>query len=176
MIYKRVLATVFIVWVIIIGIYMVSRYYQLEWNRSTSMPQKLWLTHVGDKRLQRNDYVVFRFHDFRMKNHNDFEYVVKQIDGVAGDTIIVKDCNANNKHVLCRNKASLIYFSLNSRIYPVFDVLSGNHFTPLTYNNLVIPKGCYFVHGQQYPSFDSRYKEVGLVCESQIYGKSYPVF
>ena len=174
--HQQVLTTILIVWAIIIVIYGISRYYQLEWNRSTSMPQKLWLTHVGDRQLQRNDYVVFKFHDFRMKNPDDVEYVVKQVGGVAGDAIIVKRCTSYTEHGLCPNKANLIYFLPDGEVYPVFNILSGNHFTPLTNKNLLIPQGCYFVHGQHQPTFDSRYKEFGLVCNNQIYGKSYPLF
>jgi type IV secretory pathway protease TraF len=67
-------------------------------------------------------------------------------------------------------------YDLSTGSYPVFDSLSGNHFNPLTTVNMIIPADCYFVHGQQQPSFDSRYKEFGLICKQQIYGKTYPVF
>ncbi len=171
---QRILKTLLVVWAIIIAIYLISRYYQLEWNCSTSMPQKLWLTHVGNNNLQRNDYVVFKFHDFRMKKPNDFEYVVKQIGAIAGDTIKVKNCCfAGSKS--CFNKTNLIYILPDGEAYPIFNTLSGNHFSPLTNKNMIVPQGCYFVHGQHHPSFDSRYKEFGLVCENQIYGKSYPI-
>lgn len=162
---KSILLTTLIVWSTIIIIYFISRFYQTQWNSTTSMPQKLWITHVGDKNLKRNDYVVFMFHDYRMQDAEDFEYVVKQIGAISGDTIVVK-----------RNKSGISYILPDGSTYSVFATLLGNYFTPLTYKNLIIPKGCYFVHGQHNPTFDSRYKEFGLVCEGQIYGKTYPIF
>jgi len=72
-------------------------------------------------------------------------------------------------------KCSWIYI-LPTGTYPTFDVLSHYHFTPLTTTDLVIPKEYYFVHGNAHPSFDSRYKEFGLVSEAQIYGKAYPLW
>lgn len=175
MISKKVLKNILAVWIIILTIYGVSRYYQLNWNYSSSLPQKLWLTLPKNKHLKRGDYVVVKFHDFRMSDPEDFEYVVKQIGGVGGDQIIAKDWNGYAEGVPQPNKTSLIYI-LPDGSYPTFDTLSGNHFTPLTKENLTIPKGCYFLHGQHHPSFDSRYKEFGLICESQVYGKSYPIF
>ncbi|MBY0380216.1 MAG: S26 family signal peptidase, partial [Burkholderiales bacterium] len=157
------------------GIITVFQYYKLQINTSSSMPQHLWLTHVGDKILKRGDYVVIKFHDFRMKNYADFEYVVKQIGGIGGDEIIVRDWNGSAGGISQPNKTSLIYILPNGS-FPTFDILSGNHFTPLTKANMIIPNGCYFVNGQHHPSFDSRYKEFGVICDNQIYGKTHPIF
>ena len=175
MITRKGYKVIVLAWLIIVGVYGISRYYQLKWNDSASMPQKLWLVAVGNKNLKVGDYVVFKFHDFRMTAVDDFEYVVKQVGGVAGDRIIVKDWNGYAEMVPYPNKTSLIY-DLPEGSYPTFDTLSGNHFTPLTTKDMTIPNGCYFMHGQQHPSFDSRYKEFGLVCDKQIFGKAYPLW
>ena len=172
---KKFVLLVWISWVILIVIFIISRYYQLQLNISSSMPQRLWLTHVGDKDVKRGNYVVIRFHDFRMQDSDDFEYVVKQIGGISGDQIIVKNCNCHTDNIPYPNKISFSYI-VTDNTYPVFESLSGKHFIPLTKQNMIIPKGCYFIHGQHHPSFDSRYKEFGLICESQIYGKAYPIF
>lgn len=173
---KKIIKRILIVWVVIIAIYGITRFYQFQLNVTDSMPQRFWITHVGDKNLKVGDYVVFMFHDFRMKKPDDFEFVVKQVGGVWGDKIKVNMLNNQEKSLLKSNTASLIYTLPNGSLYPVFDTLSGNHFSPLTEENITIPKNCYFVHGQHQPSFDSRYKEFGLVCDNQIYGKSYPLF
>lgn len=173
---KKIIRRILIAWAVIIAIYGITRIYQLQLNVTTSMPQKLWLTHIGDKNLKVGDYVVFLYHDFRMKDPYAFEFVVKQIGGVAGEEIKVSHLKNTELGLLKPNTASLIYTLPDGTKYPVFDILSGNHFTPLTQNNITIPSGCYFVHGQQHPTFDSRYKEFGLVCNNQIYGKSYPLF
>ena len=167
--------TLFIVWSVIIAIYGITRYYQLGWNVTTSMPQRLWVMHAGDKDFKSGDYMMIKFHDFRMKNLNDFEYVVKQVGGIGGDLIMVMDWKgyAANEN---RDKPSLIYILPDGVGYPVFEKLSGNYFSPLTIKSMTIPNNCYFVHGQHHPTFDSRYKEFGLICESQIYGKAYPIF
>ncbi len=175
MISAREFKIILIIWLAVVGLYGVSRYYQLKWNDSASMPQKLWFVAVGNKDLKVDDYVVFRFHDSRMSDANDFEYVVKQVGGVAGDKILVRDWNGYEQGVPYPNKTSLIYI-LPGGFYPTFDILSGNHFTPLTTESMTIPTGYYFVHGQHEPSFDSRYKEFGLVCNKQIFGKSFPIF
>jgi type IV secretory pathway protease TraF len=175
MISKREIQVISVVWIVILSLYGISRFYQLKWNISTSMPQKLWLTHMNDRNLKIGDYVLFRFHDYRMPNKDDYEVIVKQVGGIAGDKIISRSWNGYEKGVPYPNKTSLIYI-LPEGSYPTFDSLSGYQFTPLTRTDMVIPKGCLFVHGQHHPSFDSRYKEFGLVCESQIIGKSYPIF
>lgn len=139
------------------------------------MPQRLWFVEIGNKKLKVDDYVAIKFHDWRMTNPKDYEYVVKQIGGIAGDKIIAKDWVVYTEGVPYPNKTSFLYI-LNGDLYPVYDELSGNRFSPLTTRDLVIPQGCYFLHGQHDPTFDSRYKEFGLICESQIYGKAHPIF
>lgn len=177
----KIIKNILLIWAGIIAFYGVSRFYQLKWNSSSSMPQQLWLTVVGNKDLKLGDYVVFKFHDFRMSDPDDFEYVVKQVGGVAGDQIIVQPLLLSatwpKASIGSRTPTTqLCIYQVAQASYPVYANLSGNHFTPLTTKNMTIPEGCYFVHGQHQPSFDSRYKEFGLVCESQIYGKSYPLF
>ena len=172
---KNLILLIGIGWGVLLFGYVISRYYQIEWNASTSMPQKLWVTHVGDTKLKVGDYVVIKFHDFRMLNPHDYEYVVKQVGGVAGDLIMVRKWNGYKDGTPQPNKNILIYV-LPTGTYQVFDIISGNHFTPLTTVNMTIPEGCYFLHGQQHPSFDSRYKEFGLICKKQIYGRTYPIF
>ncbi len=166
---------ILVIWAFILGLYGITRYYQLQWNATTSMPQKLWLVAVGNKSLKVDDYVVFRFHDFRMPESADFEYVVKQIGGAVDDKITVKVMDGNAEGMPYPNKKKLIYI-LQDGMYTVYETLSNNHFTPLTTHDMVIPQGCYFVHGLHHPSFDSRYKEFGLMCDKQIFGKAYPIF
>ena len=172
---RKSVKLILVIWVVILGLYGITRYYQLQWNATTSMPQKLWLVAVGNKHLKVDDYVVFKFHDFRMAESADFEYVVKQVGGVVDDKITVKVLDGNANRMPYLNKTSLIYI-LHGEMYPVYATLSNNNFTPLTTHDMVIPKGCYFVHGLHHPSFDSRYKEFGLMCDKQIFGKAYPIF
>lgn len=190
---KKVISTTIVVWVLLIGIYILSCYYQLQLNVTDSMPQRLWITHVGDKKIKNGDYVVIKFHDARMRILDDYEYIVKQVGGVGGDVIEFEQLPSNNSTDILGFKQSGINFQTIVEIlrvtkpehvstryhvsrYPVYKMLSNYLFTPLTDHKIVIPHGCYFLHGQHQPTFDSRYKEFGLICESQIYGKSYPIF
>lgn len=173
---KRKAWTILIIcWTLLIAGYVISRYYQLKWNRSPSVSQKLWLVEVDNHNVNIGDYIVFKFHDFRMSDPFDYELVVKKIGGKAGNRIIAHEWIGNAEGIPKPNKTSWIYI-LPDGSYPIFDLLSGHRFTPLTTKDLIIPDGYYFVHGNAHPSFDSRYKEFGLISESQIYGKAIPIF
>ena len=189
---KKILYTITLVWLLILSLWYSSYYYQLQINVTTSMPQKLWITHIDDKQIKRGEYVTVIFHDYRMKHATDFEYVVKQVGGIAGDKIIVESSTmsnnnstninlqlmlANDREYLAQHKQiAVLQYHINNILYPVFTNLNGNKFQPLTRNNKTIPQGYYFIHGQVQPTFDSRYKEFGLINESQIYGRAYPIF
>ena len=166
-------------WGILIALYLVLPYYQLQINLSTSLPQRFWIVHIGDKQIQAGDYIVFKFHDKRMALNN-YEDVVKQVSGVAGDIVEAMPVTVATTEVI--NVLKVTHRKTTKPqlpeylIYPVYQILSGYHFTPLTLTRLVIPQGCYFVHGNQQPTFDSRYQEMGFVCAKQIYGRAYPLF
>lgn len=172
----RFIGVVIIGWSSILGVYIFSKHYQLQINVSGSMYNRVWLTHLGDMNLKRGDFVVIKFHDYRMKNLSDYELVVKQIGGIGGDEIIVKNWLDYTAGVDNSNKTTWIYILPDGIIYQVCNMLSGYHFTPLTTKNITIPKGYYFLHGQHYPSFDSRYKEFGLINRNQILGRAYHLF
>ncbi|TXI97959.1 MAG: hypothetical protein E6Q32_10910 [Neisseriales bacterium] len=171
---KNVIVRIIISWILIIGVYTVTRFYQIQINASTSLPQTYWFVHVGDKTLHTGDYVVAKFHDQRMVNPDDYEFVVKQIAGMPEDII------AAHKMTVQMNLKNHLWitwiYDINGQSFFVYNRLRRNVFTPLAESNIVIPNNCYFTHGTQQPTFDSRYKEFGFICESQIYGKAYPIF
>lgn len=171
----KVVKVILVTWLILIGLFLVTRKYQINHNESSSMPQTWWFTVVGDKNIKVGDYVVVKFHNIHMIHKDDYELVVKQVGGVAGDEIVVKKWIGYAEGVPAPNKTSYLYI-INSGLYPVFDRLQVNMLHPLTKSNMVIPTGYYFIHGQHNPTFDSRYKEFGLIAESQIYGRTYPIF
>lgn len=160
--YKLIL----LVWLVILGLSTLWEHYRIQINTTTSMPQTAWFTVVGEKKLSVGDYVTARVHDSRAPADR-FENVVKQIGGLSGDKITI-----------CASKKNNVWsvLTVNGSIYEAHKWLSGYPVNPLSESSIIIPKGCYFVHGQTNPTFDSRYKEFGLVCESQIYGKAYPIF
>ena len=162
-------------WIMVLGVYDLSRYYQFKWNASASMPQKLWLTNMDNRKLNRGDYAVFKYHDYRMEDANDYELVIKKIAGIAGDEVIVSTWSQVLDGRLKAQQTKMVY-EVNNERYPVFARLSNFKLNPLTSKNIKVPAGCYFLVGQHQPTLDSRYKEFGFLCESQIVGKSYPIF
>ena len=154
--------TILIVWSIVIGLPILWEHYRVQINTTASMSQTLWFVKMGQKTLNTGDYLTARVHDSRAPD-GVYENVVKQIGGVSGDAVQVKQT------------ATTTTLTVNGNEYLVHKVLSGFLVTPLTESDITIPNGCYFVHGQSNPTFDSRYKEFGFICESQIYGKAYPI-
>lgn len=171
---KQVIIRIIISWVLIIAVYTVTRFYQVQINSSTSLPQTFWFVHVGDKTLHTGDYVVAKFHDYRMTNPDDYEFVVKQIAGVPNDTVTTHQMAIQES---LKNYLWITWiYEINGQSFFVYNRLKHNIFTPLTESSVVVPDNCYFAHGTQQPTFDSRYKEFGFICESQIYGRAYPIF
>lgn len=145
-------------------------------NYSSSVPQRLWYVDYGNKQVKINDYAIIKYHDPRMQNPSDYEYVVKKIGGIGGDKISVTKLNKPSE-VQDFNLGRIIYeYELNGIKYQVYDSVSHYHFTPLTESDVVIPNNCYFVHGTHQPTYDSRYKEFNFVCHDQIVGKALPIF
>lgn len=171
----KIVKTIAITWSGLIILFIISRSYQIQHNVSASMPQAWWVTEVGNNDVHVGDYVIVRFHNKHMIHHDDYEFVVKQVGGIGGDKITVKKWVGLQEGVTPPNKTSLLYI-LNDKFYPVFDRLSVNELEPLTRHGMVIPSGYYFIHGQHNPTFDSRYKDFGLISTSQIYGKTHPIF
>ena len=164
---RKGLKLLLLLWTPLIAGYSITRFYQLMWNPSTSMPEKLWLVKLDEREVKNNDYIVFKFHDYRMEDPFEYEFVVKQIAGSGGDKLTV--------HKTAMPNINWTY-TLPEGSYPVYNKLSSYQFTPLTTSDLQIPAGYFFVHGNSQPSFDSRYREFGLVAKAQIYGKAYPLW
>ena len=175
MLSKKITVIVLLSWVALIAVYTITRFYQLKVNVTESMPQTLWFIKVGKTRLKVGDYALIKYHDKRMTDPTDYEFVVKQVGGIGGDKILVKAWEGYIEGIPKPNKTSWLYI-LPDGAYLTYDILSEQRFTPLTTTDMLIPQGYYFMHGQQHPSFDSRYKEFGLVSESAIYGEAYPTF
>jgi conjugal transfer pilin signal peptidase TrbI len=123
-------------------------------NRTESLPQTLFIKKGNVEVPSKGDYVVFS-HPWIPSN------LVKEVVGVAGDCIYVED-----DKVL-----------VNGRDYG-FCLLSSPRsdmiFSPV--KSGVIPEGFFFVHASHKESFDSRYREMGLISLEQIKEVVCPVF
>jgi signal peptidase I len=133
-------------------------YYRIIFNCTNSLPERLFFVKVNDKDLKVNDFVVA--YSKNLPNMQDNVQLIKHVAGVAGSSIkrygtslYVDDkfwCTVNEQRVKW------------GVIHPV--------------DKLIVPKDCYFVLGTSSNSFDSRYKEFGLLCKNQILGKAYALF
>lgn len=143
--------------IVILG-FMVFGKYNLVINYTHSLPQTLFLVDVGDKELHLGSYVAFRA--YNLPNISNNHRILKIVKGIEGDRITVK----NNYVWINDSKIARINYQ---------EAYWGT-ISPI--KNMVIPKNCYFMYGIANTSFDSRYKEFGLVCKDLIIGKAYPLF
>lgn len=143
--------------VLILGFLLLGRY-NLVVNYTHSLPQKIFIVDKKDNDLHVGNYVAFR--SYGLPNISNNHRILKVIKGVAGDQITVKD----NYVLINNNPIAKIYYKMAfwGKINPI--------------ESTVIPKDCYFMSGIATTSFDSRYKEFGLICKKLIVGRAYPLF
>lgn len=146
--------------VVIIGLYILHFFWWGKINVSHSLPQKFFVYRVNDKALNRNDIVAFDADN--IAGISDGITVFKIVVGLPQEKVIVKNglVFINNKKVAAINE-SIAYFG---KIHPIEDQ--------------IIKPDCYFVVGsnQIFDSYDSRYREFGLICKKSIIGKAYGFF
>ena len=120
-----------------------------------SVPYKWFITLKRIGNLKYGQYVIFQ------QAVNGIQgLLVKKIIGIPGDQIIIDqdDCWVGDKYVGKAKK-----FSKEGReLYPM--------------QIQVIPQKQYFVAGTSPDSFDSRYKEIGLIEESRILFRAFPLW
>lgn len=130
-------------------------------NVSHSLPY--WLVYLERQPLTiaRGDLVVFRYEgDGAFPELRAGPPLCKRVRGVAGDRVSV---DGRNVFV----DAALVGLA-KPRAW------DGKPLEPI--EPVVIPAGSYFVQGQSPDSFDSRYREQGLVRAEQILGKAHVIF
>lgn len=132
-------------------------------NWTPSVPYKVALVQYGSQQLlARGDFIVYRFdgeaqHRYPGLKRQPF---FKQIRGVPGDgvTVVGRQVFVNNVAVGFAKASTFDHRPLD----------------PIT--ETVIPPGYFYVQGTHPDSFDSRYRESGLVRADQVVGKVIPVF
>lgn len=131
-------------------------------NWTPSLPYKVALLHNGTSALHRGDFVVFAFAG---EGSNQYPGLAGQpffkiVRGLPGDTISVagREVRINGQLV---GIAKTHAFDRQ----PLEPIAPG-----------VIPPGRYYVQGLSPDSFDSRYRESGLVRIEQVIGVVDPLF
>jgi len=120
-------------------------------NHSKSLPETLFLCFEPKEKPGVGSYVVFDRHDHQ---------VIKKIMGMPGDQIEVNDrlvSVAGKKHGIARERSR-----------------SGRQYTLVEAG--VIPEGFCYVGGTHIDSYDSRYREFGLVWLEEITAVAWPIF
>lgn len=134
----------------------------LLFNWTPSLPYTVAVLEGRHGELQRGDYVIYAFdgeakHAYPGLSRQPF---FKRIRGIPGDVVSVTDRTVAINGVVAGVAKS---FTFDRR--PL---------TPLS--PTVIPAGHYYVEGTSADSFDSRYRESGLVRGDQILSTVIPLF
>lgn len=131
-------------------------------NWTPSLPYKVALLHTGASALHRGDFVVFAFAGDGIRHYPGLagQPFFKIVRGLPGDTISLagREIRINGEPV---GVAKTHAFDR----HPLAPIAPG-----------VIPAGRYYVQGLSPDSFDSRYRESGLVRLEQVIGIVDPLF
>ncbi len=142
--------------------------YRFSINISSSLPHKLFLVNTNQKNINNvtnGDFIQFINKD--AKYYNGIK-ITKQVLAKEGDVLEI-----NSFREIKDNIQGTINYG--DKVLKVkFKTKKG---TEVKINNIkVIPKNRYFVMGYDEHSFDSRYKEFGLIEKSEVIGVAKPLF
>lgn len=132
-------------------------------NWTPSLPYTVALMHYGmQPALQRGDFIVYAFAGDAQRHYPGLraQPFFKQVKGIPGDRVTVM-----GRQVFVNGVAMGLAKPTTFDRHPL---------TPIA--ETVIPPGYYYVQGTHPDSFDSRYRESGLVPMRQVIGKVTPLF
>ena len=144
---------------VVAALWALSNHYWFGINLSQSLPYTLVIIEKN-AHVQRGDYIVFNFEGSEIGGRVRGMPFFKRIGGVAGDVI-----------------------SHQSRNIKINDVDVGHALTRTSDGetldlipDMTIPTGMVYVQATHDMSFDSRYRQCGLVAFHQIIGKAHILF
>jgi conjugal transfer pilin signal peptidase TrbI len=150
--YREIRKVIFAFCCVFLGIGMLSHYIHIVVNRTPSVPYKVFL-HFTRETPQKGDYTLI-FNSFYGG------LMIKKIMGKDGDSITF---DPHNNLYVGEKKIGKLY-------------LHTSHKKPLhPIEKQIIPKDFVFVYAPHKKSFDSRYKEVGLIHKKDLHGLLIPV-
>lgn len=140
--------------------------YKLSINISPSLPYYLFLVKKKNyKKISNGDFIQFINKDAQYYSGVN---ITKQVLAVGGDTLEI-----NIFEYPIDNIQGTIRFNETELKVKDKTVLG----TKVYINNIsTIPENNYFVIGYNEDSFDSRYKEFGLIDKNEIIGVAKPIF
>lgn len=151
-----------VTWLLAIAMYMLIRAnYRLAINQTPSLPYHLFLICL-DERIETGVLVAFKWHNGTP--YPDGYVFVKRLVASPGEIVIKKrrDFVVGNRTFIGKE------IGLSKRtLFPNDELHNGKN---------TIQPGKYFVVGDHEYSLDSRYDLLGLVDESNVIGRAYPIF
>lgn len=144
---------IWLLWIVL------SSNYLLAINESASLPQSVFVIHLHQP-VSKGNYVAFTVPPDAAKHFkNPNATLTKIVVGMEGDTVSVVD------RVVYVNNVPVGFAKPKS--------LKGEDLFPI--EPVTVPKGMNYVMGLHKDSLDSRYTIVGLVPDSSIVGRAYPL-
>jgi conjugal transfer pilin signal peptidase TrbI len=134
----------------------------LLFNWTPSLPYRMALLQSGPHTLQRGDFIVFAFAGEAQIHYPGLrgQPFFKIVRGVPGDVVTV-----TGRQV-----------AVNGEAVGMAKTQAYDHRPLAPIAPTVIPPGHYYVQGTHPDSFDSRYRESGLVRAEQVIGVVVPLF
>jgi conjugal transfer pilin signal peptidase TrbI len=134
----------------------------LLFNWTPSLPYRVALLQSGPHTLQRGDFIVFAFAGEAQTHYPGLrgQPFFKIVRGLPGDVVTV-----TGRQV-----------AVNGQPVGMAKTQAYDHRPLAPIAPTVIPPGHYYVQGTHPDSFDSRYRESGLVRAEQVIGVVVPLF
>lgn len=142
--------------------------HKISINISNSLPFKMFLVDMRQSsidKIKNGDYLQFRnsnTHYYSGKN------ITKMVLAIGGDTLEINQYKNPSENIQATIKFN--GYTLEVKDYTALG-------TKIHTNNLeIIPQDQYFVYATHKNSFDSRYKEFGLIDKKEVIGVAKPLF
>lgn len=134
----------------------------LLFNWTPSLPYRVAWLEREPAQLVRGDFVLYAFRGEAVTAYPGLggQPFFKRIAGVPGDRIEVADRN--------------VFVAGQCVGFAKLHTIDGRPLSPISDSE--IPPGHYYVRGTSPDSFDSRYREAGLVASGTLIGRVHPWF
>lgn len=139
--------------------WLLSPYYRIAINETHSLPGHVYIIKRGVL-PKRGDLITFRLPMSGVKYYPPGYQFTKIAKGVAGDRVEYR-----GREVFINGEKIGIAKEYSQKGEPLELGFSG-----------VIPPGHYFAWTPHKDSYDSRYRDIGLVSPEQVIGSAVPVF
>lgn len=140
--------------------------YKLAINISSSLPYHLFLVKTKNyKKIENGDFIQFINKDAQYYSGAN---ITKQVLAIGGDILEINIFEQPKDNIQGTIRFNEMELKVKDR--SIFG-------TKININDIsVIPENSYFVIGYNKDSFDSRYKEFGLIEKEEVIGVAKPIF